>query len=176
MMRAFAALREMHRDRGPAVQLALRIERNEPAVALLHRHGHILHGRVVEAGDGTDLGGEIDAERVGRLGGAVQLAGGEQRLEELLAVEARSFGFDVEHLIVAHRGGDLDMGQPVDREIGEIELLEALRRVERHAALNIDVVADDSQIGEVGRAVRLGHDIQHERRGCGRQAWSSPSR
>ena len=58
------------------------------------------------------------------------------------------------------------MGQAVHREIGEIELLEALRGIERDTALHIDVVADDLQIGEIGRAVRLGHDVQHQRRGA----------
>ena len=62
-----------------------------PAVALLEGDMHVACGGVVEADHRVDVGGKVDAERIGGLGRAVvgELAGREQRLEELLAVIAR---------------------------------------------------------------------------------------
>ena len=155
----------MDRDRRFAAELGLGVERNEPAVALLHGDLHVLGGGVVEARDRADPRGQVDAERVGRFRRGVHLAGGEQRLEELAAIVALPLGLDVEHLVVADGGRDLEMGQAVDREVGEVELLEALMGVERDAAANVDIVAEDLEVFEHGGAVLLRHDVDIDGRG-----------
>ena len=52
------------------------------------------------------------------------------------------------------------MGQAVDREVGEVELLQVLLGIERDAAPYVDVVAEDLEIVEKGRAVLLRHDVE----------------
>ena len=99
-----AARHQSDRGRHLAVQIALAVERNDASVALLEGDVHVSRGRVVEADHGVDVGGKVDAERIGRLARPVvgELAGGEQRAEELLAVIARPVRPDVEHLVVAN--------------------------------------------------------------------------
>ncbi|WP_083239320.1 hypothetical protein [Methyloceanibacter superfactus] len=155
----------------PAVQQALGIEGDQPAIALLEHDIHIRRRGIVEADDASDLGGEIDAEGLRRLRRSVldKLARREQRAEELLTVIARTFGVDLEHLIVADLRGDLDMGLGAHREIREVELLEVLIGVERDLTVDGDIVTDDLEILQVGRAVLvLGHVEAHLRRLSGR--------
>ena len=132
---------------------------------------HVARGGVVEADHRIDVGGKVDAEWIGRLGRPVvgELTGREQRAEELLAVVGRSARLDVEHLVVADRRRDLHMGIEIDREIGEIEALEVLLGVERDTAFDLDVVAEDLEVLQIGRAVLLLCHVELEvgRTSCG---------
>ena len=72
---------------------------------------------------------------------------------------------DLEHVAVADRGSDLDMGEAVEGEIGEIEGFEMLLGIERDRAVDGDVVAEDLEVLEIGRTVLELHDVELQR--CG---------
>ncbi len=151
-------LDQPHGDRLAARELAVDLQALELAGPARHHQIDVAHRRILEADNRLDVGLQIDAGLGSRLGpgAARQLAGREEGFEKRLAVVSRARRLHFPD-VVLNFAADRQTRQEVHRELRELEGRQLALLVEVNAAGDIDAVALDADILQLGAPVGPRH-------------------